>query len=36
MIDNQEEVFELNDDAVDNIDDLNKKYRDNYEWIVSI
>lgn len=27
------EVYEFNDDAVETFDDLNKKYRDTYDWI---
>ena len=30
------ETFEFNEDTVENFDDLNNKYRDNYDWINEI
>ena len=28
------EIFEIADDTVDNFDQLNEKYRKNWDWIV--
>jgi hypothetical protein len=30
------EIFEVTEDTVDNFDQLNEKYRKNWDWIVFI
>jgi hypothetical protein len=30
------EIFEVTEDTVDNFDQLNEKYRKNWDWIVII
>lgn len=30
------EVFEISEDTVENFDQLNDKYRKNWDWIVTI
>jgi hypothetical protein len=32
----EQEVFEITEDTVDNFDQLNEKYRNNWDWIVII
>lgn len=34
MIHDEKEVYEITEDTVDNFDELNEKYRKNYDWIV--